>query len=310
MDKFDTPEGTILLAYRGSIAHGMYVPDSDPDSIDDVDLIGFVIPEARFYVGLSEWGSRGTQDYWRGHYDYVFYELRKAVSLLLRGNPNVVSVLWLRPEHYLFLSDAGRALLDHRDLFVGKHVYDAFAGYAQTQLEKMETRDPAELREYMSITAELKARGLHPNHKGEHIPRSPDHPPEYESWSSDKLIQRLASYRKKGENIGYMGEKRKSLVLRHGYDAKNAAHCIRLLRMCKEFLFTGYMEVYRTRDAEELLDIKRGKWSLDEVKKHARELFEDIAAARDASPLPDAPDRDAVERLLINLIGSKLRATA
>jgi hypothetical protein len=107
-----------------------------------------------------------------------------------------------------------------------------------------------------------------------------------------------------------MGEKRKSLVLRHGYDAKNAAHCIRLLRMCKEFLFTGYMEVYRTRDAEELLDIKRGKWSLDEVKKHARELFEDIAAARDASPLPDAPDRDAVERLLIDLIGSRLRATA
>src|SRR5687767_1166020 len=137
VDQFETPDGTILLAYRGSIAHGMYVPKSDPESIDDVDLIGFVIPEAKYYIGLSEWGSRGTQDYWRGQHDYVFYELRKAVSLLLRGNPNVVSVLWLRPEHYLFLSDAGRALLDHRHLFVGKHVYDAFAGYAQTQLEKM-----------------------------------------------------------------------------------------------------------------------------------------------------------------------------
>jgi hypothetical protein len=65
---------------------------------------------------------------------------------------------------------------------------------------------------------------LHPNHKGDHIPASPEHLPEYASWSSDKLIQRLASYRRKGENIGYMGEKRKSLVLRHGYDAKNAAH--------------------------------------------------------------------------------------
>jgi hypothetical protein len=171
----------------------------------------------------------------------------------------------------------------------------------------METRDPAELREYMSVTAELEARGLHPNHKGEHRPASLDHPPEYGSWSSDKLLQRLASYRKKGENIGYMGEKRKSLVLRHGYDAKNAAHCIRLLRMCKEFLVNGRMEVYRTRDAEELLDIKRGKWRLDQVKEQARELFEDIAAARDASPLPDGPDREAVERLLIELIGSKLR---
>jgi hypothetical protein len=32
MEQFDTPEGTILLAYRGSIAHSMYVPDADPDS--------------------------------------------------------------------------------------------------------------------------------------------------------------------------------------------------------------------------------------------------------------------------------------
>jgi len=34
------PQGTFLLAYRGSIAHNMYVPDSDPNSIDDVDLMG------------------------------------------------------------------------------------------------------------------------------------------------------------------------------------------------------------------------------------------------------------------------------
>lgn len=34
------PEGTFLLAYSGSIAHNMYVPTSDPNSIDDVDLFG------------------------------------------------------------------------------------------------------------------------------------------------------------------------------------------------------------------------------------------------------------------------------
>ena len=32
--------GTILMAYRGSIAHGMYTPSTDPDSIDDKDLMG------------------------------------------------------------------------------------------------------------------------------------------------------------------------------------------------------------------------------------------------------------------------------
>ncbi|MGH9883771.1 MAG: hypothetical protein ACRD6N_20295 [Pyrinomonadaceae bacterium] len=29
------PEGLISLCWRGSVAHGMYVPKSDPDSIDD-----------------------------------------------------------------------------------------------------------------------------------------------------------------------------------------------------------------------------------------------------------------------------------
>jgi hypothetical protein len=54
----EVPEGTFMLAYRGSIAHNMYAPGSDPNSIDDVDLIGFVIPDARYYRGLREWAEK------------------------------------------------------------------------------------------------------------------------------------------------------------------------------------------------------------------------------------------------------------
>ena len=50
----DVPDGTFLLAYRGSVAHNMYVPKSDPQSIDDVDLMGFVIPDAQYYFGLRQ----------------------------------------------------------------------------------------------------------------------------------------------------------------------------------------------------------------------------------------------------------------
>jgi uncharacterized protein len=302
--------GTILLAYRGSIAHGMYVPNSDPNSVDDVDLMGFVLPEPKYYIGLSEWGSRGTKEFWKGHYDCVFYDFRKAVSLLLQGNPNIVSMLWLRPQEYLLTEPAGQLLIDNRGLFVGKHVYNAFAGYAHAQLEKMETRDASELREYIGITNELKYRGAHPNHKGEVVERplclSVSGHYVWEEWGTDKLIQRLRSYQKKGENIGYMGDKRKQLVLQHGYDSKNAAHCIRLLRMCKEFLATGEMHVYRTHDADELLDIKRGKWSLADVKQLANDLFAEIRTARDASPLPPEPDRVAVEALVVDVLGKHL----
>ena len=79
-------------------------------------------------------------------------------------------------------------------------------------------------------TAELKRRGMHPNHKGGYFDAPAEHPAEYAMWGSDVLLQRLSSYHKKGENIGYMGEKRKRLVVDVGYDAKNASHAIRLLR--------------------------------------------------------------------------------
>ena len=37
-------EWVVLAAYRGSIAHGMYVPNTDPTSIDDKDVMIVVVP--------------------------------------------------------------------------------------------------------------------------------------------------------------------------------------------------------------------------------------------------------------------------
>lgn len=296
----EAPPGTFLLGYRGSHAHNLYVPKSDPSSIDDIDLMGFVIGERKNYFGLSEWGSRGTKDFWEGRLDLVYYEIRKVFALLLQGNPNIMSMLWMRRGDYLLLGEAGQQILNARDMFVGKHVYNAFAGYANAQLQKMETCDPAELREYIGVTNELKRRGSHPNHKGEEIAPPEDHPAHFLDWGLDKLTQRLKSFQKKGENLGYMGDKRKQIVLDHGYDAKNAAHCIRLLRMCKEFMRDGAMQVYRTTDREELLDIKAGRWTLERIKAHAEELFVDVKVARDKSILPEEPNRVGAESLLVS----------
>jgi predicted nucleotidyltransferase len=301
------PDGTFMLAYRGSIAHNMYVPGFDPKSIDDVDLMGVVIGSPENYFGLREWGQRGTKEVKQHQYDCVFYEIRKMFSLLLQGNPNVLSMLWLRPEDYLFRTSAADVMIRHRDLFAGKHVYNAFAGYAHQQLSKMETREPAEIRDYLALTYEAKFRGIHPNEKGNRI----EYPDDYDlasgearnasAHTDDVLITHLRHYMKKGENLGYLGDKRKHLVLDHGYDAKNAAHCIRLLRMAAEYLRTGELIVFRP-DAAELLDIKLGRWSLERIKAHADELFTGMRSARDASPLPDEPDRDGAEKLLVKIL--------
>jgi hypothetical protein len=87
-----------------------------------------------------------------------------------------------------------------------------------------------------------------------------------------EVVKRYRGERRRYYSGGYMGQKRRELVRRVGYDAKNAAHLIRLLRMGIEFLTEGTMHVERA-DAPELLEIKRGAWPLEKVKAEAERLF-------------------------------------
>lgn len=100
---------------------------------------------------------------------------------------------------------------------------------------------------------------------------------------------------------GYMGEKRKAIVQKFGYDTKNASHCIRLLRMGIEFLNTGVLNVWRADDKEELLRIKQGAWSLTEVQQEAARLFDGAHDAYEKSPLPKLPDEARAESILMEL---------
>ncbi len=68
-----------------------------------------------------------------------------------------------------------------------------------------------------------------------------------------------------------------------------------------EFLETGRLQVYRTADAQELKQIKRGGWTLDQVKAQAETLFARIEETRARSPLPDRPDEAGANALLMNI---------
>lgn len=101
---------------------------------------------------------------------------------------------------------------------------------------------------------------------------------------------------------GYMGARRKALVEKHGYDTKNAGHLVRLLHTGEEYLRTGEIQVRRTWDREMLMDIKRGKWSLERVQRYADEWFPKINAACDASTMPVELDIDAIEEIVLGIL--------
>lgn len=244
----DLSDWCILLMYRGSIAHGMYIPKNDPNSIDDKDIMAVCVPPIDYYFGLKQYGSHGTREIKQDEWDIVIYEAKKMISLLLKGNPNVLMALWLENKHYIAISKAGQYLIDNRDLFVGKHVYRSFTGYAYAQLKRME------------------------------------------NYAFN----------------GYMGEKRKHLVRQFGYDTKNATHLIRLLRMSIEFLTEGFLYVER-HDSQQLLQIKRGEWSLEQVKKEAERLFVSAEQAYIQSKLPAKPNKQKINELCILVVQQAIK---
>lgn len=234
------PPNTVLLAYRGSIAHGMYLGQEHENSIDDKDIMGACIAPIDVYFGLETFEQREKQlDPW----DSVIYEYRKFIRLLAANNPNILSMLWLERKHYIHIEPAGQVLLDNRKLFSSKRAYHAFSGYAYGQMKKM----------------------THLSFKG------------------------------------YMGKKRKELVEKFGYDTKNAAHLVRLLRMGIEFMNDEELHVERP-DAPQLLEIKTGLWTLDQVKAEADRLFKRAEEAYDRTKLPTHPDMEAINELCVNTL--------
>lgn len=238
------PDNTILLGYVGSISHGTQIPKENPDSIDDIDIMGISIAPENVYMGLKKFEQKEAK---YKEYDSVVYEIKKFFSLLLKQNPNVLGLLWLQHQNYIYKSPVGQSIIENRNLFVSKEAYHSFSGYAHGQLHRME---------------HLACKG-------------------------------------------YMGQKRKQLVEKFGYDCKNAAHLIRLLRMGIEFLTDGELRVYR-EDNIELKEIKSGKWSLEKVKRESEQLFLLAREAFIRSPLPPKPDYDKAEELLIGILRHSL----
>ena len=51
--EFDLGKHCVLAAYMGSVSHNTYLPPTHPDSTDDVDILGVVIPPPRYIIGLA-----------------------------------------------------------------------------------------------------------------------------------------------------------------------------------------------------------------------------------------------------------------
>lgn len=132
-------DGSILAGYRGSVAHGTYTPKYGITEMDDKDVISVCIPGPEYYIGLKGYNTEQREVLGDDGccWDFVIYELKHFIRLLMKANPNVLSLLWL-PEHlYIKRTKYGDMLVENRNLFATKRAYHSFIGYAKGQLHRM-----------------------------------------------------------------------------------------------------------------------------------------------------------------------------
>lgn len=297
--RFSLEETCLAFAITGSHSHGTYIAPED-GGISDTDYIAVVVPPPEYLLGTKTFETWKYQNKETG-VDVTVHSFAHFMRLLLNSNPNGLSLLWQRKADFLFMARPFESVLvDQRKRFLSQAAYGHFIGYADGQLKRMSAFNKERMFEYERMEADVIAAGYVPKDVIEHWDRYKGMVHSYEFRETYKLLREFRQLHRSYFSA-YMGKKRKDNVVAHGYDVKNACHLIRLMRMCVEFLQDGEITVYRTEDADQLVKIKIGHWTLDEVKTEAAGLKAEAEAALAKTALPLRPDYDYANYAAITL---------
>lgn len=107
---------------------------------------------------------------------------------------------------------------------------------------------------------------------------------EYWKWVEERNADRYETNQKHGKN----------------YDSKNMMHTIRLLQSAVQIFETSTLDI-RVKNRDELLDIKAGNRSYDELLEYADELILKLDSVAESSKLPDFPDKIKMEKVLVKM---------
>ncbi len=227
----------------------------------------------------------------------------------------------------------------HRDLFLSKLARHTFSGYAMAQLKRIKThrrwllhkpthvptRKEFGLPDAPTIDRDQLNAVLSECEKIEDRMGGEGFTKDKVEEFSDDTVQAIAAKHELGANIIQViqnerryrnavttwkqfldwedgrNEKRSALEQKYGYDTKHGMHLVRLMRMATEIL-DGKGVIVKRPDAQELLEIRNGAWTYDQLMEWAQGMDADLAVAYKVSKLPHSPDRQEIDDLLIDII--------
>jgi predicted nucleotidyltransferase len=302
----------IVLGLGGSHAYGTNIEGSD------VDIRGIALNSRKDILCGHQF-----QQVVHEATDTTIYSVNKIIDLLSNCNPNVCELLGLKPEHYLYLHQIGKELLDNRKLFLSKRALYSFGGYATAQLRRLDNKSMRTLeqaqKEQHILNSINNARFAFPEKYAEfklgdsidlYLEPSRQEDMDKEIYMDIHLTQYpLRDYKSMWSDMknivseyGKIGQRNKKAI-EHNKIAKHMMHLIRLYLMCIDILEKEEIITYREADLDYLMDIRNGKY-LDE-DGHPIEGFYDIVNefeqrmnyAAENSSLPEKPNYKAINEL-------------
>lgn len=305
----------ILLTLGGSWAYGTNIETSD------VDIRGIALNSKEELLTNINFEQRVNEAT-----DTTIYSFNKIISLLSANNPNTIEILGCKPEHYLYLSPIGKELLDNKDMFLSKRCINAFGGYANAQLRRLDNKavrlvSQADQEKHILNSIE-NARYSYPgkffsypedsiklytdvSYQDEmdmeiYMDISLKHYPlrDYKGMWSD-----MNNIVKEYSKIGH----RNNNAIEKGKLSKHMMHLVRLFLMCLDILNNGEINTYREKDHDFLMSIRNGKY-LDDNRQPTKEFFDivtdlenQLKVAKEKTTLPNLPDYKRINEFMISV---------
>ena len=305
----------MLLGLGGSYAYGTNIETSD------IDIRGMALNSK-----MDILTNQNFEQFVNEATDTTIYSFNKLVTLLSNCNPNTIEMLGLKPEHYLYVGPIGRELLDNAHLFLSKRAVNAFGGYANQQLRRLDNKAVRlvgqEERENHILNSINNAYATFPEKYFEfpddsiklYIDKAVQKGYDTEIFMDINLhhyplrdykgmLSEMSNIVKDYNKIG----KRNKHAIEKGKLGKHMMHLIRLYMMCLDILEKEQIVTYREAEHDLLMDIRNGKF-LDDNRQPIPEFYEmvdeyekKLEYAKQNTSLPEKPDYNKINEFVASV---------